>query len=128
MGAVEEMQREFPGAKFLLVYVREAHACDEWETRDNVKAGIRVWQPTTTRERRAAALAMAEDLGLTFPIVVDGVDDAVSSAYGGWPERIYVLDEEGRIAYQGGTGPFDFRPAEAREFLLSRGLGLPVRP
>jgi hypothetical protein len=45
-------------------------------------------------------------------MVVDGVDNAVASAYGGWPERLYLIGRDGRVAFQGGEGPFGFRPEE----------------
>ena len=43
-------------------------------------------------------------------MVLDGADDPVASAYGGWPDRLYLIDRAGRIAYQGGEGPFGFDP------------------
>jgi hypothetical protein len=99
-------------ANFLVVYVREAHACDEWETKDNLALGLRLPQPAGDEERRAAAAEFVEATGCTIPVVVDGVDDAVSIPWGGWPERIYVLDDAGRVIYRGGPGPFEFRPEE----------------
>ncbi|MCK6482029.1 MAG: hypothetical protein L6R43_18355 [Planctomycetes bacterium] len=104
-------------ANFLLVYVREAHASDEWVTPDNEKAGIRYPQPRTEEERRAAALRCLEGLRTTMPVVVDGMDDAVARAWGAWPDRLYVIDAEGRVAWRGGPGPFGFLPAEAEEAL-----------
>jgi len=52
-------------------------------------------------------------LGLTLPVLVDRLDDAVSNALAAWPERIYVVDRLGRIAYVGGPGPFEFDPDAA---------------
>jgi hypothetical protein len=43
-------------------------------------------------------------------MVVDGVDNAVASAYGGWPDRLYLIRRSGTIAFQGGEGPFGFKP------------------
>jgi hypothetical protein len=43
-------------------------------------------------------------------MVVDGVDNTVASAYGGWPDRLYLIDTDGRIVFQGGEGPFGFKP------------------
>ena len=82
-------------------------------TDDNVEAGIELLQPTDDAGRASAASTCVGALEVTFPTVVDGVDDAVGKAYGAWPERLYVLDAEGRVAYQGGYGPFDFEPSEA---------------
>jgi hypothetical protein len=47
-----------------------------------------------------------------MPMVVDRVDNAVASAYGGWPDRLYLVRRDGRIAFQGGEGPFGFKPEE----------------
>jgi hypothetical protein len=47
-----------------------------------------------------------------LPLVVDGVDNAVASAYGGWPDRLYLIRADGRVAFQGGEGPFGFKPDE----------------
>ena len=50
-------------------------------------------------------------------MLVDGMDDAACRAFSAWPERIYILGADGRIAYQGGHGPYDFHPEEARAAL-----------
>jgi type I thyroxine 5'-deiodinase len=52
-----------------------------------------------------------------MPTAVDRVDDAVSRAYGAWPDRLYVIGPDGRVAYQGGVGPFGFSTDEVRAFL-----------
>ena len=52
-------------------------------------------------------------MGLTLPVLVDRLDDAASNAFAAWPERIYVVDRDGRIAYVGGPGPFEFDPDAA---------------
>lgn len=107
-------------AGFLLVYVREAHATDEWVMPDNEARGLRVPQPRSAPERAAAAQACVADYRLPMQTVVDTMDDAVSKEYGGWPDRLYVLDVDGRIAYQSGVGPFGFQPDRARAFLREK--------
>jgi hypothetical protein len=106
-------------ANFLIVYVREAHACDEWEMEDNTRAGVRLEQPGSDPERRAAAAKFVSGVGTTIPVLVDGVDDAVGIPWGAWPERLYVLDAGGRVLYRGGPGPFEFRPEEVEALLRS---------
>lgn len=64
-----------------------------------------------------AALAMRAAMGIEYPIVIDSLDDTVMTAYGAWPERLYVVDPEGHVAYQGGQGPFGFSPEELDAFL-----------
>lgn len=97
---------------FLVVYIREAHPEDGWVLPENRRSGVAVRDPATTGERDAVALTCATRLGLRMPMVVDGLDNAVGSAYGGWPDRLYLVARDGRIAYQGDDGPFGFRPDE----------------
>ena len=52
------------------------------------------------------------NLELGMPMVVDRMDNAVASAYGGWPDRLYLLAANGTIRYQGGEGPFGFKPEQ----------------
>ena len=103
--------------QFLLVYVREAHACNEWVMPDNERRGLHFEQPVSHAERIAAAVDCIRDFHLEMPVVVDGLDDRVNDQYGGWPDRLYVIDADGRIAYQSGVGPFGFKPPEVRDFL-----------
>ena len=34
------------------------------------------------------------------------------------PDRLYVVDSRGRIAYKGGRGPFGYKPSELEQALL----------
>jgi type I thyroxine 5'-deiodinase len=58
-------------------------------------------------------------LAIELPAVVDTFDDATERAYTAWPERLYVIDRDGRIAYKSAPGPFGFKPADL-EAALSR--------
>ena len=69
-------------------------------------------QPRTYEERQEVASACTLGLKLTIPALVDGMDNAADRAYNGWPERLYILSVEGKIAYQGGKGPYGFNPQE----------------
>jgi hypothetical protein len=95
------------------VYIAEAHATDGWQLAANLEEGVLVANHVTIEDRFAAARAGVERLGLTMPVLVDAMDDAVSTAFAAWPERIYVVDRTGRIAYAGGPGPFEFDPDAA---------------
>ena len=63
-------------------------------------------------ERAAVANTCVRDLGIEFPALVDDFQNATETAYTGWPDRLYVIDREGRIAHKGGPGPYGFKPAE----------------
>ena len=99
------------------MYIAEAHAVDGWQTPSNESEGIRIRQHTELAERRAAARRCGLELGLSIPMLVDGMDNAAGRAFAAWPERIYLLGADGRIAYRGGPGPYDFHPDEARAAL-----------
>ena len=45
------------------------------------------------------------------------MDNSADIAFQGWPERLYVIDTKGRIAYQGGKGPYGFDLEELDRFL-----------
>jgi iodothyronine deiodinase-like protein len=79
----------------------------------NVEEEVLIANHATIDDRFAAARAGVERLGLTMPVLVDGMDDAVSNAFAAWPERIYVVDGNERIAFTGGPGPFEFDPDAA---------------
>ena len=97
---------------FFVVYVREAHPEDGWVLDRNRRAGVRVGDPLTPEERATVAQSCALRMRMSLPVLVDGIDDAVASAYGGWPDRLYLVGRDGRVAFQGGEGPFGFKPDE----------------
>ena len=111
-------------AEFLVVYLREAHAVDsEWPLRDEDQPVIE--EPLDLGERRAAAQTCLGTLSLApIPAVLDEMDDAVGTAWEAWPDRLALIDAQGRVAYRGGPGPFGFDPEEL-EAALRRELGLP---
>ena len=91
---------------------------------ENRRSGVAVLEPTTSEERLAVATSCAVGLKMAMPMAVDGLDNAVASAFGGWPDRLYLVRRDGRIVYQGGEGPFGFKPSEleqAIEALLASG-------
>jgi hypothetical protein len=97
---------------FFVVYIREAHPEDGWVLQRNRLSGIRVTDPVTADDRTEVAQVCATRLSIRIPILVDGQDNAVASAYGGWPDRLYLIGRDGRVAFQGAQGPFGFKPAE----------------
>ena len=49
-----------------------------------------------------------------IPTLVDGMDDAVMTAYAAHPDRMYLVGVDGRVVYAGGRGPWGFKPAELK--------------
>ncbi len=95
---------------FLTIYIREAHAIDGWD----IGSENRVRDPRTLEERRQIAGQCEITLEYGIRTYVDEMDDAVMSAYAAWPERLYLVDREGRVAYAGGPGPSGFVPSELK--------------
>ena len=101
-----------------MVYVRESRPSDGWASKANVQARISIPQPVDARQRLKVAQEFRKRFGLGWPMVVDGMDDRVGILYSGMPDRIYLLDPSGRVAYKGGRGPFGFKPDEVEQSLL----------
>ena len=53
-----------------------------------------------------------------MPLLVDEMNDRVGHAYSGMPDRIFIIDENGQVAYKGGRGPFGFKPREMEQSLI----------
>jgi hypothetical protein len=103
---------------FLGVYVREAHPTDGWRQESNDIKQIALPQPLSKDDRLTVAKQCCSTLQITMPLLVDEMDDRVGHAYSGMPDRIYVIDRAGRVAYKGGRGPFGFKPREMEQSLL----------
>lgn len=99
------------------MYVREAHPTDGWRMESNDRAGIALPQPIDLAGRVEAATACRNHLEMNMPVLVDEIDDRVGPAYSGMPDRLYLIDREGRVAYKGGRGPFGFKPGELEQAL-----------
>ena len=97
--------------EFIVVYIREAHPEEGWVITSNREEDIIVNDPTSNHERLEVAAACALRLKIRMPVVVDDIDDRIASAYGALPDRLYLIDQDGRVAFQGDEGPWGFDPA-----------------
>ena len=108
--------------EFFLVYIREAHPSDGWQSRTseglNERQDIFVKQPTKYVERVAVAKEMCTQLKLKMPPLIDRLDDKVNKAYNAEPDRLYLVGIDGKIIYQGARGPRGFDPAELERAIL----------
>ena len=102
------------------MYVREAHPTDEWQMKSNVKDDVCYAQPKTLEQRVVIANDFIKRFNYPLPFGIDDINNAANDAYAAWPERIYIVGEDGHIAYHGGMGPFDYHPDEARTWLAKR--------
>ena len=105
---------------FVTVYIKEAHAQDQWRMRVNDDQGICYAQPKTLRERLAVANDFVRRFHFPIPMLVDDMSNRANQLYAAWPERLYVVDEKGTIVYKGKTGPFGYHPEEVEAWLAKR--------
>lgn len=101
------------------MYIREAHP-------DSIlavpgpdgKRELQVVSQTSSVEDRLANLRkLLAVSGMTMPSVIDDGANSVKRAYAAWPDRLYVVGSDGKIAYKGRPGPFGFRVPELEAWL-----------
>ena len=95
--------------QFLVIYIREAHPDDGWSWEPK---GI--VDPETIEERRKLGGMCETAMQYGIRTYVDEMHDPVMTAYAAWPERLYLIAADGRVAYAGDRGPHGFRPAELK--------------
>lgn len=109
---------------FLAVYISEAHPSDIWQMESNVKDHVVFASPRNEEERDLIAGACVRKLGIKFPAVLDEFGNSTEHAYTGWPDRLYLIDAQGKVAYKSKAGPFGFKPEEMKAALLKVTLPL----
>jgi hypothetical protein len=120
LGALHELWQRFGDkVEFAIVYIREAHPEDGWVVTPNRSEDIAVNDPTSDEEREEVAATCALRLKIRMPVVVDRIDDAIARAYGALPDRLYLIGRGGVVKYQGGPGPFGFKPDELEAAIQS---------
>ena len=102
---------------FYAVYILEAHPSDVWQMQSNVREAVVFASPKDEGERVLVAGACVRKLGIKFPAIIDGFDNRTEKDYTGWPDRIYLIDRDGRVAFKTKPGPFGFKPAELQAAL-----------
>ena len=96
-------------AEFYVVYIKEAHAADGARPVP-IDGEEAIYEPKSHAERSTLAQKCITKLKLNVPCLVDAMDNAVGAAYNAWPDRIYVVDMEGKIAVRADHGPWGFKP------------------
>ena len=94
--------------KFFSVYIREAHAQGEDQVPRNLDEDIIFDQPATSDERAEVAAACMLRYNFSFPMLLDNMENEAEEKYNSWPDRLYLIGPNGKIAYQGGMGPLYF--------------------
>ena len=118
MPALNDLYRKYKDrAEFYIVYIQEAHPVDAWQMDVNVKEGALLATTKTLEDRTKAADTCVIKLGLELPALADTPDDFAEPAYTGWPDRLFVVHKNGRIAFKSAAGPFGFKPEDVETTL-----------
>lgn len=107
------------GAAFLLVYIREAHTAETWESGRNSRAGVRVEPAANMAEKKEHASFCLRELQLNFPAVVDGMEGALEKAYAAWPSLAVIVGTDGRVVYSTRLTELDYHAENMQSALES---------
>ena len=84
----------------------------------NIKDRVVLASPKNEEERALVAGACVSKLGIKPPAVLDQFGNATERAYTAWPDRLYLIDASGRVAYKSQPGPFGFHADDLRNALV----------
>lgn len=117
---VNEIYREFRDRMaFYLVYIQEIHPTDGWQVPANVTDDVLYAQPQTADERAEMAGVCMLNLKFEMPLLLDNMENEVDQKYAALPERLYVIDAEGRVAYRSEMGPWGFDTEAWRDAIVA---------
>ncbi len=83
----------------------------------NIRDAVVFNSPKSEDERTNVAGACVRKLGIKFPAIIDGFENRTEIAYTGWPDRLYLIDRDGKVVYKSKPGPFGFKPDQLEEAL-----------
>jgi type I thyroxine 5'-deiodinase len=101
----------------MVVYITEAHPSDVWQMQSNIRDSVVFASPKSEEDRALIAGACVSKLGIKPPAVLDQFGNATEKAYTAWPDRLYLIDAMGRVAYKSRPGPFGFHAGDLGEAL-----------
>lgn len=85
--------------------------------KDGEKKLLKVPRTQKIEDRAEVAQQCVATLKMTMPTLIDREDNRVNAVYGAWPDRLYIVGVDGKIAYQGGPGPGGFKVSEIEKWL-----------
>ena len=105
-----------------MVYITEAHPTDVWQTESNARDKVLFASPRNLDERASIAGSCVRKLGIEIPAILDEFGNSTETAYTAWPDRLYLIDATGRIAYKSKPGPFGFNPNDLQAAMRRHGI------
>lgn len=103
-------------ADFVVVYLMEAHAKDQWPLGSHVE----IEQHKNLEERIAAAEAFIQRFDCKVPVLIDTMSNQFNDLFAAWPERFFVIHNmKMRYIAQPSLEDKGFNLEEVNEFLSS---------
>ena len=113
LGKFCDVANEFADvADFLVVYVKEVHPIGAWQGGNKVEIATH----KNINDRFIAAKCLEPFAKDTFSLVVDVFNDDATRAYGGFPEKLYIIHDN-KMAYCGKIGPFLYKVSDIEDWL-----------
>lgn len=123
MPALNKLYKEYgKQADFFVVYITEAHPSDVWQTESNFRDKVVFASPRSEDERANLAGTCVRKLGIEIPALLDEFGNSTESAYTAWPDRLYLIDRNGKVAFKSQPGPFGFKPDDLQAAMRKIGI------
>jgi hypothetical protein len=105
-GELERLHKKYGEEyQFLHIYIRES-------------SGLRIGgDPVDLAGRKSLAKRWAEESGISYPVLVDTMDDSAAVHYSAWPSRLIVIGNDGRVRFRGYQSPWGFKVSENGRFV-----------
>jgi len=119
-GSLERLYQSYKDrVEFVVVYIREAHPGSilSVPTENGGRRLQIVAQTATVAERLSNVRQLVRLTRFSMPAVIDDERSSVKRAYAAWPDRLYVVGMDGKVAYQGAPGPAGFKVNELEDWL-----------
>jgi hypothetical protein len=93
-----------------LIYIREAHPSDGWQTPQNLYDDVIYETPNSDDDRAEISGVCQINQDIRLPMLLDGIDNDIENKYISAPIRLFVIDPDGKITFNGAPGPQGFDP------------------
>jgi hypothetical protein len=78
----------------------------------NIRQNVVFATPKSLEERQELAGSCVRQLHIKIPALLDSLENKTEAAYTGWPDRMYLIDLNGKVVYKSKPGPFGFHARE----------------
>jgi len=102
---------------FLTIYIKEAHAADQWKLGDKIVIN----QHKSNEERLQATKLMIESMNFKIPTIIDTVENTFEELFAVWPERYILLEREGdnfKLNYISSPEAYGHNPITFKQHLI----------